>query len=390
MDAPPTVCLAMIVRNEGAIIRRCIESALPFVDTFCVIDTGSTDDTVAQLEQLRERLPGAQVHHSTFVNFAVNRTEVVQKAAPLADYTLLLDADFVLCVGAFDKRQLRERDTWKVEQHSPHGLSYYNTRLVSNLQGLRWEYCGVTHEFIRCASTRACTEGTIAEHALSIDDRGDGGCKEHKLTRDYALLTDGLRSEPDNARYKFYLAATCRDMKRWDEAVYWYRQCFERNWIEERFYARYQLGCCMRARGDPSHAWIEAMLAAHAFDTSRLEPLYDIVWWCRTQHKHHLGAAVARMYWCRHAGSGAAPAVPGDPKLFVSRPVYTYQFADEAMICASYADDAALAARTSGALLQQWSLVPEMHRRRIAQNLRFALKYETIDQVHELIEQSSA
>ncbi len=35
----------MNVKNESAIIRRLFDSVLPIIDTYCICDTGSTDNT---------------------------------------------------------------------------------------------------------------------------------------------------------------------------------------------------------------------------------------------------------------------------------------------------------------------------------------------------------
>ena len=40
-----SICLNMIVRNESTIIRRLFDSVLPIIDTYCICDTGSTDNT---------------------------------------------------------------------------------------------------------------------------------------------------------------------------------------------------------------------------------------------------------------------------------------------------------------------------------------------------------
>lgn len=40
------ITLAMIVRNEGKTLARCLESAAPIVDQIVVVDTGSEDDTL--------------------------------------------------------------------------------------------------------------------------------------------------------------------------------------------------------------------------------------------------------------------------------------------------------------------------------------------------------
>ena len=46
----PTICLNMIVKNENKIITRLFDSVINIIDTFCICDTGSTDDTVKTIE----------------------------------------------------------------------------------------------------------------------------------------------------------------------------------------------------------------------------------------------------------------------------------------------------------------------------------------------------
>ena len=41
------ISLCMIVRDEEAILGRCLESVAPAVDEIIVVDTGSTDGTKA-------------------------------------------------------------------------------------------------------------------------------------------------------------------------------------------------------------------------------------------------------------------------------------------------------------------------------------------------------
>ena len=42
----PTICLNMIVKNESKIITRLFDTVLHIIDTYCICDTGSTDNTV--------------------------------------------------------------------------------------------------------------------------------------------------------------------------------------------------------------------------------------------------------------------------------------------------------------------------------------------------------
>ena len=41
----PLVSLCMIVRNEEAVLERCLDSVAELVDEIILVDTGSTDDT---------------------------------------------------------------------------------------------------------------------------------------------------------------------------------------------------------------------------------------------------------------------------------------------------------------------------------------------------------
>ena len=41
----PKVCLNMIVKNESKIITRLLESVAPYIDSYCICDTGSVDHT---------------------------------------------------------------------------------------------------------------------------------------------------------------------------------------------------------------------------------------------------------------------------------------------------------------------------------------------------------
>ena len=45
MSKLPTICLNMIVKNESRVIGRLLESVVPLIDSYCICDTGSTDNT---------------------------------------------------------------------------------------------------------------------------------------------------------------------------------------------------------------------------------------------------------------------------------------------------------------------------------------------------------
>lgn len=79
--------LSMIVRDEAAQIEDCLRSVQGFVDEMVVVDTGSTDNTVALAEAM-----GARVERIAWPgDFAPARNQALQWVQ--GDWVLVLDAD---------------------------------------------------------------------------------------------------------------------------------------------------------------------------------------------------------------------------------------------------------------------------------------------------------
>src|SRR5712692_2178279 len=85
----------MIVRDEAAIIQRCLASAKPFLDYWVICDTGSKDHTKSIIKEFLRDIPG-ELWKDEWVDFGHNRSLALQRARGKADYLLLLNADEVL------------------------------------------------------------------------------------------------------------------------------------------------------------------------------------------------------------------------------------------------------------------------------------------------------
>lgn len=328
---PANICLTMIVKNEEAIIERCLESALPIVDYMMICDTGSSDRTVQIIEEYFERnnIPGRVCRHE-WKNFGHNRTlsfQAAQKALKeegfaLDDtFLLFLDADMVLKAESdFNKNSLNHH-AYAIEQKNQYNSSY-NVRMVS--AALPWRCVGETYEYWSCGSS--CDEMRL--HSLKIDDRNDGGCRSEKYERDIKLLRQALEGDAENARNMFYLALSYKGIQSHEEAIKWFQARMQKGGEkEEVWYSKLMTGECCEAMGN----WGEALkyyLDAYQSLPDRAEPLQHISTYYRYQSQNDLAYLFA--------SQAKQIPYPRHHSLFISHPAYDYMIDEDIAVSAYY------------------------------------------------------
>jgi len=323
----PTLCLNMIVKNESRIIKRLFDSVLTIIDSYCICDTGSTDNTIQVIEDyFKEKgIPG-KIVNEPFKNFCYNRNFSLQACIGLSDYVLLVDADMILEINNFNKSILSKTESLVILQGND-SFYYQNLRIVKN-NGL-YKYVGVTHEYIDTPQNN--TTICLDKNAIFIRDIGDGGSKNDKFERDIRLLLDGIKEEPNNARYYFYLANSYHDSGRFQEAINVYKKRIELGgWKEEVWYSYYRIGLCFKNMNKFSDAlfyWLEG----YDYYPERLEGIYEIIKHYRILSKHKL---------CLKFYNIAKEILDNDEKrdsyLFLHNDIYSHQIYYEYTIFAAY------------------------------------------------------
>jgi glycosyltransferase involved in cell wall biosynthesis len=116
----PRLSCFIITRDEGDRIERCIRSIQPVVDEVVVVDSGSTDDTVAKAEAL-----GAKVLFRAWDGYGPQKRFAEEHVS--ADWVLNLDADEVATP------ELREELRRLMQDEPP--FPAYRLRLVTVYPG---------------------------------------------------------------------------------------------------------------------------------------------------------------------------------------------------------------------------------------------------------------
>lgn len=264
-----SVCLVMIVKNEGKILRESLRRYLALgnlIKGFFLCDTGSEDDTVSIVSEFYDECRRAtttsycvpkDVCQVPFKNFGFNRRESWKRAREflrgcgqnLEDwYFLFMDADMELCVldNAAVCQQLTREPQCVVSVEQQHGsaLCYFNIRLVHGQ--IELDCVGSTHEYWKILPDHsAAVSKQLSSDVIFIKDHGNGGCKADKFRRDIRLLEEEVKQDPTNRRAWFYLGNSLRDVQQYEKAIAAYESRIELGGWEEEVYCSYlYMGRC--------------------------------------------------------------------------------------------------------------------------------------------------
>jgi glycosyltransferase involved in cell wall biosynthesis len=252
----PTLSLCMIVRNEEEVIDRCLAAAHPLADEIIIVDTGSTDNTIAACYKYTSRvLP--------FIwqdDFAAARNYAFAQAT--CDYICWLDADDVI---APDQLQLllalKERLSADVyflqydyaqDEYGQSACMLFRERIVKNDGSFRWKY--PVHEVIDGTMGRTGGyEQIVIRHARTA--HGAAADQGRNLTiLQQAVLRDEYQSDP---RIWYYLGRELHDHHRYEEAITAFGRFLSMpdGWQEERMMATFRTAQCYAALSTADNAY---------------------------------------------------------------------------------------------------------------------------------------
>ncbi|WP_308345873.1 tetratricopeptide repeat-containing glycosyltransferase family 2 protein [Priestia aryabhattai] len=239
-DDSLSISLCMIVKNEEAVIERCLTSVRPVVDEIIIVDTGSADRT----KEIISTFTNCIYDFKWIDDFSAARNFAFSKATK--DYILWLDADDIITEENITKfLTLKQALTHDVDAVSmayhltfdPNGnpsFSSRRNRLVKREKPFKWH--GFVHEYLEVG-------GNILHSDIAITHQKEKIHSDRNLRIYEKALKAGKLFSP---RDQYYYANECKDHGIYEKAIQWYQKFLngKKGWIEDNIEACGRMADC--------------------------------------------------------------------------------------------------------------------------------------------------
>lgn len=263
---PITISLCVIVRNEEAVISRCLNSVRDVVDEYVIVDTGSTDKTMEIAAEYTDKV----FRFNWTDDFSAARNYAFDQAT--MEYIMWLDADDVMTDA--DREKLKELkqtlsrsvDAVNMEYHFAHDDAGNTTskswryRIVRRSNHFRWQ--GVVNEVLQVSGN--ILESGIAVKYLGVEPHLDRNIQiyETRLARGASFTPRDLRDYA-NELFKH---------KRFTDAADFYQKFLNTNQgsVDDFIAVCESLADCFHNLNQPQKE-LECSIKSFLYDTPRAE-----------------------------------------------------------------------------------------------------------------------
>lgn len=272
--------LCLITFNEEKVISRMLNSILPIVDYYVIVDTGSKDNTKKIIKKFfDEKNISGEIHDAEEFNMSKHLNFGFEKLKERKiDFALYIDSDNVLSIPKnFNvndfKNELFKYDSGMINVTNKD--IKYGKRLLYNLKK-EWKWIGVIHENINWV------EGTTTYNSqLNLIIHNDGNSwtsqtiKEKYLRHANIILKD-IKENGETSRNIFYLAQSYRDAEEREKAIEYYqkRVLMKNGFFEEVYYSQLMIAGLKWALSKPVSEIADEYMKCGELDKLRAEHLY--------------------------------------------------------------------------------------------------------------------
>ena len=273
--------LCIMVKNGGPQFEQMLTANLNLIDSWTILDTGSTDNTIEIINNLLVGKKNGNLYQEPFINFKDSRNKLLELAGTKCKFNLMLDDTYII------KGNLREflnevrsdqySNSFTLFIHSD-DTKYGSNRITKSNSGLK--YIHKIHEVI---TEQNNINIVIPENRAYIFDERYDYMNTRTMDRkqlDLKLLFEEIDEDPTNPRAYYYLGQTYNQLEDYEKAFFYFIKRYEfinSGFIQERFDAAFE--AARIANFNLNKPWDECeQLYNNAFkiDESRPESLYFI------------------------------------------------------------------------------------------------------------------
>lgn len=287
--------LTQIMKNEAHVITRMLDSIKSIVDIVCLVDTGSTDNTIEVVKNWgTQNNVETHVFERPFDNFENSRNYSIQVAREVTKdrgndfWGFWLDADETIeILPSFNKSGIN-KDLYMFN-------TYINVMKYTRNECYKldkpFRFYGPVHEFIVC-DDKNITSGLM--EGINVRVQMDGGSWKGNIPEKYKshafVLEKYIDENRQDPRWIFYTAQSYHDSacvpnnreeneERLRRSLKYYKERISRGdgYPEEIFYSQFRVGTIMRALEEPWHLTLNEFLKAYSVDPLRAEPIKAII-----------------------------------------------------------------------------------------------------------------
>lgn len=277
------ISLCLIVKNEEAVLKRCLDSAKDFVDEIIVVDTGSTDKTKEIASMFTDK-----VFDFKWINdFSAARNFAFSKATK--DYQMWLDADDVVPEKSIQLiNQLKSNLSSSVDivtmnylyafdKNDNPILSFKRERLLKRSKNYQW--IDPVHECIPLVGNVYNTEIEIWHRKSKL---------EVQSTRNIDIFNN-LESSGKllSPRQMYYFARELRDHKDVERSMFYYEKFLETGlgWSEDIINSCFELAIAYKITGQKEKI-LPILFKSFEYDIPRPEICCEIGYYFKYLKKY--------------------------------------------------------------------------------------------------------
>ena len=272
------ICLSMIVRNESHCIARCLNSVKWLVDCYKLVDTGSTDNTIAVIQETMQGIPGEVIISPWQDSFCLHRNEALPKIGEFGlepnDYTFMMDADDEMVVLVPFSKEALVDGCYSIANVDGE-MSNYRPHLWKLGYHAGWIFA--RHEILAGLPDRSLLKREQVQ--IKIHHEGDRSRNPYKGLDDAIAIMSDMKNYPKDSieyRYCMFLLGCCfLDIQIFDKAMGYFKAFLKlstgEDALENIWMANNLIANCAYMMHHPMNEVVEAYMSAINADPERLE-----------------------------------------------------------------------------------------------------------------------